>query len=812
MKQIYTVYGMSCQACALNVERAVKKISGVQSASVNLLANTLEVETDSVPEEIIIDAVKNAGYSAASGRKQVSPDYISMRRRLITSICFLLPLMYLTMGHMFGWPLAAAAPPAVSAVLQILLTTPILILNRKYFLMGIPALFRRSPNMDSLVAVGSGAAFAYGLVITVQIFLSEAGAAHALSMNLYFESAGMILTLVTVGKYLESRSKGKTTEAITRLLDLAPKTATILKDGVEQTVPIIEVVPGDTVIVRPGGKIPVDGTIIEGSSAVDMSALTGESLPVTKKVGDPVQGGTICLYGSIRFTAEHVGEDTTLAKIISLVRDAAASKAPIARLADKVSGVFVPTVIAIAVVCFVVWMLLGADFSFAFSVAISVLVISCPCALGLATPVAIMVGTGKAATFGILIKSAESLEMTGRVDTVVFDKTGTLTKGKPEVSGLYPAAGVSEEELLSAAASVEYSSGHPLAKAVSRYAAERSVPLFPTEDFMEIPGRGARASAGGVVYSTGNAVFMQESGVRSEFPEVPKDTAVMFFARGTEPLGVIAVSDAVRPTAAEAVAGLQKLGLKVVMLTGDARPAAERVAQAVGADEVYAELMPGDKEAAVRKMQEEGRRLVMVGDGINDAPSLARADVGIAIGAGADIAVESADVVLMNSDPLAVTTAVRLSRAVIRNVKQNLFWAFFYNAIGIPLAAGVLFVPFGILLSPGIAALAMSFSSVCVVTNALRLRFFTADKGDVNMAPEQSSSMKKIVHIDGMMCKHCVMAVTNALKGVDGVASVEVDLEGKNAVVSLSKDVPNSVLADAVTAADFTVTGVEKTE
>ena len=801
MKQTYTVLGMSCQACALNVERAVSKISGVNAARVNLLANTLEVESDSVSDEIIIDAVKNAGYKALSGRKAVAPEHVHMKKRLIASLCLLVPLLVISMGHMAGLPLSAE----VSGILQFVIVIPIIILNRKFFLQGIPALFRRSPNMDSLVAVGAGAAFIYSTVVLFAILLGYPPS------HFYFESAGTILTLVTVGKYLESRSKGKTTEAITKLLDLAPKTATILRNGEELTVPISDVSVGDIIVVRPGGKIPVDGTVTEGSSSVDSSVLTGESMPVAKRVGDAVQAGTICLYGNIKFRAEKVGDDTTLSQIIELVRDASSSKAPIARLADRVAGVFVPAVMLIALLVFCIWMFVGAEFSFALGVAISVLVISCPCALGLATPVAVMVGTGKAASLGILIKSAETLETAGKADTIVFDKTGTLTEGKPSVDGIFAAEGISRDELILSAASVEALSEHPLSKAVTDYSKKMGITPFAVDDFLAVPGRGVTAAASGVRYYAGNAAYMREAGVTGNFPDVPEDRAVIFFAKDTTPLGIITVSDAVRRSSAKAVESLHELGLKVVMLTGDSEATAKRVADEIGVDEFYAGLLPSDKEAAVRRMQEEGRRVIMAGDGINDAPSLARADVGMAVGAGTDIAIESADIVLINSNPQAAASAVRLSRAVIRNVKQNLFWAFIYNTIGIPLAAGILYVPFGVLLSPGIAALAMSCSSVCVVSNALRLRRFREPEGETDYEEKQMSdiTMKKIIHVEGMMCKHCVKAVTNALQAVDGVETVDVSLDDKCAVVNLAKEVSDAELKTAVEAEDFTVTGVE---
>ena len=808
MKKCYTVYGMSCQACVLNVERAVNKIAGVSSASVNLLSNSLEVETESVPDEIIIDAVKNAGYTAVSGRKTVEPEYVSMKRRLILSIVFFIPLLAVSLLSMGGFFLPHL--PLVSAIVELILTGVIVCLNRKYFLQGIPALFRRSPNMDSLVSVGASAALIYSVVVTVEIAVTS-----SLSHPLYYESAGMILTLVTVGKYLESRSKGKTTEAVSRLLDLSPKTATVLRDGSEVTVPVADVSVGDVVVVKSGSRIPVDGTVISGSSSVDVSALTGESIPVSKHAGDVVQAGTICLFGSILFTAEKVGDDTSLAQIIELVREASASKAPISRLADKISGIFVPAVISIAVVVCIIWILLGAEISFALSAAISVLVISCPCALGLATPVAVMAAAGKAASLGILIKSAAALETAGRADVVVFDKTGTLTKGIPVVEQILPADGIDSLQFLSAAASVEALSSHPLAKAVSSYADERGVKKFDVSDFLTIPGSGISASSGGKTYLAGSLRFMRESGVSGTFPDVSSGYgSALYFAEDSHALGVITVSDALRKSAAPAVSRLKKLGLRVSMLTGDTYASAERIASEAGVDSFAAELLPAEKEAEVRRLQNEGKRVIMVGDGINDAPSLAASDVGIAVGAGTDIAIESADIVLMTSSPESAADAVLLSRRALRIIRQNLFWAFIYNTIGIPVAAGVLFAPFGILLSPGIAALCMSCSSVCVVFNALRLTRFKGYSGvrmdEIdNSSVTNTISMKKVIHIEGMMCKHCSAAVSNALKGVDGVSDVSVSLEEKTALVTLLKDVSDSVLKDAVTAADFEVTGVE---
>ncbi|MDO5843867.1 MAG: heavy metal translocating P-type ATPase [Methanocorpusculum sp.] len=807
MKKIYTVKGMSCQVCSLNVEKAAKKVSGVESAEVNLLENTLTVTGDNISDEVIFDAVKNAGYQAFSGFKKLESPERSMRMRLIASFVFLIPLMAVMIAHMAGIHI----DPALYAVIQIILTAPIVLINRKYFIAGFPALIRRTPNMDSLIAVGSSAAIIYGIYVTVLIFISEPQAAHELSMNLYFESAAMILTLVTVGKYLETRSKGKTTEAVRKLLDLAPKTATVFR-GEEITVAIEDVAIGDTVIVKPGGRIPVDGVVTFGSSSVDESALTGESIPVLKKIGDKVSAGTICTTGSLRFTAEKIGEETTLAKIIELVRSAAASKPPIARIADKVSGVFVPVVMLIALAAAVIWLLIGQSFSFALSIGISVLVISCPCALGLATPVAIMVGTGKAASLGILIKSSETLETTGRADTVIFDKTGTLTTGRPSVTDIFENK-ISKTELLSIAYSLENLSEHPLSKAVITYAKENGAELKQAEDFLSTAGRGISAKIEGEIYYSGNRAYMNDIGCSvSSFDIDTKSATPLYFAKGKTLIGVILVSDVIRDTSKAAVKSLKNHGLSVVMLTGDSKRAADSVKAELDLDEVRAELLPAEKELYVREKQNEGKRVIMVGDGINDAPSLARADVGIAIGAGSDIAIDAADIVLIKNNPADVANAVVLSRKTIRNIKENLFWALFYNCIAIPVAAGVLFVPFEITLSPGIAALAMSLSSVCVVTNALRLRFFKPVNSEVDMdsAPQINYMEKRIIKIEGMMCKHCKMAVENALKVIDGVTSVEVNLEEGTATVVLSKDVSSAVLSDAVTAADFKVVSVEK--
>ena len=804
MKKTYTVTGMSCQVCSLNVEKAVKKIEGVQKVEVSLLTNTLTVDGD-VADEIIADAVKNAGYGISCDKNAVSAEVTAMRRRLISSVIILIPVLYLSLSHMFSWPLSDM-PPWLFALLEFAFTAPILIINRKFFMKGFPALVRGRPNMDSLVALGAAASVIYGLWITVEIFIEPQNAA-ALSHNLYFESAAMILTLVTVGKYLETKSKGKTTEAVTRLLDLAPKTGTVIRDREERTVAVSDIVPGDTVLVRPGGRIPVDGSVLGGAGAVDESALTGESMPAAKSAGSAVFAGTILDSGSIRFRAEKTGEDTTLSQIAALVSQAAASKAPIARVADRVSAFFVPAVIAIALACGGIWLAVGAEFAFALKTAISVLVISCPCALGLATPVAIMVATGRAASFGILIKSAEALEIAGSVKTVVFDKTGTLTTGRPKVSGVY-LRGVREAEFLDKVYVLEYHSEHPLSKAILAYAAEKGVSGAGAEKFENIPGRGVRAVIDGVEYLGGNLSFMEENCVEGGFRQVPEGKTPVYFARDGKAFGVIAVEDSVRETAPDAVASLKSLSIQTVMLTGDSEQAAAAAAAAVGIDSWKSGLFPVEKEAAVRELQKAGR-VLMAGDGINDAPSLARADVGVAIGAGSDIAIESADIILVRDDPADVASAVRLSRATMRNIRQNLFWALIYNAICIPVAAGVLAVPLGISLSPGIAALAMSLSSVCVVSNALRLRRFTPVKHKVNEGAGQLICMEKTISIEGMMCNHCKISVEKALSGIEGVSGVAVSLEKNNAVVSLSQEVADDVFYEAIEGAGFSVVGIE---
>jgi len=800
---------MTCSACSLHVEKAAKSVEGVRSASVNLLENRLVVESDDISDDQIRQAVRSAGYDLVMGEPPREGSLLRpMKIRLIISFAFLIPLMYLSMGHMWGFPLLQwthdPANAGIFALLQLVLTVPIVIANNKYYTSGIPALFRRAPNMDSLVAIGSLAALTYGVYAIYAIFsalsIGDLSSASMWSMDLYFESAAMILSLVTIGKFLEARSKGKTTEAVRKLIDLAPKTATVLRDGVELIIPAEQVAVGDVIVVRPGAGIPVDGTITEGSAPIDMSALTGESIPVIKNPGDTVSAGTISL-GSFTFRAEKVGEDTTLAAIVELVQNANSSKAPIGKLADKVSGIFVPLVMSIAVLSGAVWLLLGEPFTFALSIAISVLVISCPCALGLATPVAIMVATGKAASLGILIKSAESLETAGRADTILLDKTGTVTIGKPEVTEVITLSGT-RDDLLSVAASVESASEHPLSKAVITYAEENHITFVKAQEFTAVPGRGVSASINGKICYAGNAAFMEENGI--PLTPVSVNGTPLYFASGNELLGIISVADRIRPTSKAAVAGLQALGLDIVLLTGDTHTVADSIARQLSIGDVIAEVMPAEKEGQVRTLQEAGHHVIMVGDGINDSPSLARADVGIAIGAGSDIALESADFVLMKSDPWDIVSAIRLSRSTLRNIKENLFWAFIYNTIGIPLAAGVFFVPFGWKLSPGFAALAMSLSSVCVVLNALRLRFFTSEIPPTS----KEETMKKVLTIDGMMCNHCKMNVEKALSGIPGVVSAVVDLGAKTATVELSGNVSDEEFNRVISESGYTILSI----
>ena len=875
----YNVTGMTCAACQANVTRCVSKLEGVEEVNVSLLANQMTVSYDEskVGEEDIIQAVEKIGYGASSLEQQQATaqskggfrsewqarqdqamnSQKQMKRRLISSIVLLVPLMYIAMGSMMGlpvpWFFVGMENSLVNALAQLLLTIPVLFINRHFFQTGFKALWHRAPNMDSLVAIGSGASLVYGLFAMFRLAYGfghgDMELVHEYAHALYFESAAMILTLVTVGKYLEARSKSKTGDALGKLVDLAPKTAVVLRGGAEQTIPAEQVVAGDIVVIRPGEGIPVDGVVTEGHGYVDQAAITGESIPVEKNPGDQVISATINKNGTFQFQASKVGEDTTLSQIIRLVDEASNSKAPIARLADKVSGVFVPVVIAIAIVTAIVWLIAGMGFEFALSNAISVLVISCPCALGLATPVAIMVGTGKAAEMGILIKSAESLENLHNVDTIVLDKTGTITSGHPAVTDVLPLdRSLTEEQFLAEAAAAEFGSGHPLAQAVVERAQQLGLSLPKADAFEAVAGRGIRAKVNGREYLAGNLAFLEENHLPATLEERSAAKSVvnklaqegktpLLFLREGKLLGVIAVADTIRETSRAAIQRFNEMGLHVVMLTGDNKVTAEAIRKELGIEQAISDVLPTQKEAHIRSLQEEGHKVAMVGDGINDAPALTRADIGIAIGAGTDIAIESADVVLMKDSLDDVATAIDLSRAVVRNIHMNLFWAFFYNVLGIPLAAGVLYPAFQLRLSPMIGSAAMSLSSVCVVTNALRLRFFKrkgtplAEKSapaleashtdtdnqaapveEIPQEPENekgSMAMKKVLTVEGMMCAHCQAHVQKALAGVEGVTEAVVDLESKKATVTLAQDVADQTLMDAVTEAGYTPVSCE---
>ena len=884
MKERFDVTGMTCSACSSHVEKSVSKLTGVENVSVNLLTNSMQVEFDENKLDTagIIKAVEDAGYGAAvkdghaksgtktsgqsdsqenSGLSAVEQNVKNMKKRLIVSLIFWIPLMYVSMGHMIYQWLNIPMPPftmnflhgnenAITyAFTQFLLLLPILIANQKYFKNGFKTLWHRSPNMDSLIAIGAGAAILYGIFAIYRIGYAmghgDMAVVHQYAHDLYFESAGTILTLITIGKYLETKSKGKTSEAITKLLNLAPKTVTAVRDGVEQVVDAADVEKGEIFLVKPGESVAVDGIVLEGKSSFDESAITGESIPVPKQEGDTIVSASMNKSGLIRAKATKVGEDTTIAQIIRLVEEASSSKAPIAKMADKIAGVFVPTVITIALIAGVIWLISGATFEFAMSTAIAVLVISCPCALGLATPVAIMVGTGKGAENGILIKSGDALETAHQIDTVVLDKTGTITQGKPVVTDIICAAGKNADktQLLQIAGSLEKGSEHPLAEAIVNYCVTNNISLEKVTDFNALFGKGIEGTVSGTHYYAGNEKMMEEKGIslsteqKNQIQALAKQGRTpLLFADEKQFLGIVAVADVVKPTSKEAVQKFRDYGIHVIMLTGDNEVTAQAIKEQVGIDEVIAGVLPTQKEEKISALKQAGHKVAMIGDGVNDAPALASADVGIAIGAGTDVAIESADIVLMKNDLLDAVGAVKLSKAVIRNIKENLFWAFFYNSIGIPLAAGVLYPLFQIKLNPMFGAAAMSLSSVCVVSNALRLRWVKLhDAKKTQSEPHQDvaastiadinqhnaldnnikstnndkgeSTMTTTISIEGMMCAHCQAHVEKALKEVAGVTEVTVSLENKNAVVT--GDASVETLKQAVVDAGYEVTDVK---
>ncbi|MCI6883600.1 heavy metal translocating P-type ATPase [bacterium] len=841
----YNVTGMSCAACSARVEKAVSKVPGVTACSVSLLTNSMGVEGTAAPAQVIA-AVQQAGYGASlkgAAQTQAAPDPLEdretpvLKRRLMASLGFLLVLMYFSMGHMmWGWPVPAffARNHVAMGLLELLLTVAVMVINQKFFISGFKSLWHRAPNMDTLVALGATAAFGYSTyalfaMTDAQVRGDMDGVMHFM-MELYFESAAMILTLITVGKMLEARSKGRTTDALKSLMKLAPKTATVVRGGAEAVIPVEQVQPGEEFVVRPGENIPVDGVVLEGSSAVNEAALTGESIPVDKAPGDPVSAATINQAGFIRCRATRVGQDTTLSQIIRMVSDAAATKAPIAKAADRVSGIFVPAVIAIAAVTTVVWLLLGRGAGFALARGISVLVISCPCALGLATPVAIMVGNGVGAKNGILFKTAVSLEQTGKVDIVALDKTGTITSGEPRVTDVAPAPGVGQDELVRAAFALEQKSEHPLARAVLDYGRTAGLAPEPVTGFAALPGNGLRAVLQGRTLVGGSESFLDSQtrvpdAVRREGRRLAEQGKTpLYFAADGRVLGLIAVADVIKEDSPQAVRELQNMGIHVVMLTGDNERTARAIGAQAGVDEVIAGVLPDGKEQVIRDLQRRGK-VAMVGDGINDAPALTRADMGIAIGAGADVAIDAADIVLMKSRLSDVPAAIRLSRATLRNIHENLFWAFFYNTIGIPLAAGV-FIPLGLTLNPMFGAAAMSLSSFCVVSNALRLNWFKLRDprhdqkrrgrrpGKQPARPQTTDeteelSMKRTIKIEGMMCPHCEARVKKALEALPGVTEAVASHEAGTAVVTLSEPVEDEALKKAVEEQDYTVVGIE---
>lgn len=833
MNKKYKVTGMTCSACSSRVEKCVGKLDGVNTVSVNLLTNSMQIDFDEskLTEEKIADSVTQAGYgmeipTGKSEKKEEKEDIVeknieNMKKRTIWSFIFLIPLMYVAMGHMAGLPqpsfLRGDANAVSFALTQLLLCIPVLYINRAYFERGFRSLIHGAPNMDTLISVGSGASLIYGIFAIYRmgygLGTQNMELVHRYLHDLYFESAVMILALINIGKYLEARSKGKTSEAIQKLMDLAPKTALVERNGQVVEIAAEDMLTGDILQVKPGSSIPADGVVIEGRTSVDEAAITGESMPVEKKEGDTVTADTLNKTGFIRMRAARVGQDTTFSQIIRLVEEASSSKAPIARMADKIAGIFVPTVMGIALLTGIVWLLMGAEFEFALSCAIAVLVISCPCALGLATPVAIMVGTGKGAENGILIKSGEALEITHNVQSVVLDKTGTITEGKPVVTDII-SFGMSENKILEISAALEKKSEHPLAEAVLLKA--KGMELLNAENFAAIPGKGITAKIQGNIYYAGNQKLMQEQGISSEkalssMEKLSKEGKTpLILADEKQVFGIIGVADVVKPTSAKAIQELKKLGIQVIMLTGDNARTAKAIQKQLDIDTVIAEVLPQDKEREISRLQEEGKTVAMVGDGLNDAPALARADVGIAIGAGTDVAIESADIVLMKNDLQDVATAIELSKAVIRNIKENLFWAFFYNVCGIPLAAGVLYPVFGLKLSPMFGAAAMSLSSLFVVSNALRLRFFhSLKKGKTQPESIQEKKEEKNMYtmkIEGMMCPHCQAAVTKALEALEGTKA-EVNLEKKEAYVETGLE--KEALKKAVEDAGYQVLSVE---
>jgi len=858
--QKFSVTGMTCSACSARIEKNINRTEGIIQANVNLLNNSMMIKYDDsmINESDIIKVVQDAGYNASSaeskkttdkkveGKTDTEIEIKHMKNRLIISFLFAIPLFYISMGHMLKWPLPnifhGTENALIFAFTQFLLALPVMIINNKYYKVGFKTLFKGSPNMDSLIAIGTTAAVSYGVFAIYKIGYGlghmDMDMVMTYSMDLYFESAAVILALITLGKFLETRAKGKTSDAIKKLMDLSPKTALVERSGIEEEISVEDVIKGDIIVVKPGQGVPVDGVIVFGNSSIDESMLTGESIPVERKIGDKVIGASINKSGYFKFEATNVGDDTTLSQIIRLVDEASSSKAPISKLADKISSIFVPVVITIAVAAIIVWLFLGASFEFALSIGIAVLVVSCPCALGLATPTAIMVGTGKGAENGILIKSAEALEIAHNIKTVVMDKTGTITEGKPKVTDMIT-KGIDETEMLKIAASAEKGSEHPLADAIVEEAKNQNLDLYDVANFNAIPGQGLESLINNKKYYLGNIRLVNEKNIIvGNFEEESEKLAEegktpLYFADEKQVLGIIAVADVVKATSQRAIKEFEAMGIEVVMLTGDNKKTAEAIRKQLGITRAIAEVMPQDKEREIRKIQDQGIKVAMIGDGINDAPALARADVGIAIGAGTDIAIESADIVLIRSDLLDAVTAVQLSKATIKNIKQNLFWAFIYNTVGIPLAAGVFYTILGWKLNPMFAAGAMSLSSVSVVSNALRLKFFkpvrmiepiepaknivedvkVINNKDLsnknNIKNNGGNNMNKKLIVEGMSCGHCKAAVERALKGIDGVENAVVDLNSKTADVNMNKVISDDILSKAVTDAGYDVVEVK---